>query len=144
MPADEALAELATAIQATARAECLGLLKRTRLFAKTEICVSEVRLATNRVHISFSAPALAAVPLTVAIFQLDGRITADLVEQGWMAAVAPEQAKLLRLALQGLAVLCGADQTTESGIGQKTPQPVEPIDWLDWQQTWESHRLPSA
>jgi hypothetical protein len=144
VPADEALAELATAIQATARAECLGLLKRTRLFAKTEICVSEVWLATNRVHISFSAPALAAVPLTVAIFQLDGRITADLVEQGWMAAVAPEQAKLLRLALQGLAVLCGADQTTESGIGQKTPQPVEPIDWLDWQQTWESHRLPSG
>jgi hypothetical protein len=144
MPADEALAELATAIQATARAECLGLLKRTRLFAETEICVSEVRLATNRVHISFSAPALTAAPLTVAVFQLDGRITADLVEQGWMAAVAPEQAKLLRLALQGLAVLCGADQTTESCIGQKTPQPVEPIDWLDWQQTWESHRLPSA
>ena len=66
----------------------------------------------------------------------------DLVEQGWMSALDPEREKLLRLALSGLAVLCGADQTIESCSGQTTPQPVEPIDWLEWQATWESHRLP--
>ena len=142
VPADEALAELASDIEAVAKAECLGLLKRTRLFHQTEISVAEVRLATNRVHVSFAAASLGAVPLTMAISHVEGRVTGDLVEQGWMSALDPEREKLLRLALSGLAVLCGADQTIESCSGQTTPQPVEPIDWLEWQATWESHSLP--
>jgi len=80
----------------------------------------------------------------MAISQLEGRITGDLVEQGWMATLNDQRASLLRLALGGLAVLCGADQTTESCSGQTTPQPVEPINWLEWQATWESHRAVGA
>ena len=128
VPADEALAELASDIEAVAKAECLGLLKRTRLFHQTEISVAEVRLATNRVHVSFAAASLGAVHLTMAISHFEGRVTGDLVEQGWMSTLDPEREKLLRLALSGLAVLCGADQTIESCSGQTKPQPVEPID----------------
>lgn len=141
VPADEALAELASDIAAVARAECLGLLKRTRLFGQTDISVSEVRLATNRIHVSFAAESLGSVPLTMAISQLEGRITGDLVRQGWMVSLDPERVQILRLALSGLAVLCGVDQTTESCSGQNVPQPVAQIDWLEWQKMWESHRL---
>lgn len=144
VPADEALAELASDIETVARAECLGLLKRTQLFSQIDISVAEVRLATNRIHVSFSAASLGPIPLTMAISQLEGRITGDLVEQGWMATLDDQRAGLLRVALGGLAVLCGADQTTESCSGQTVPQPVEPIDWLEWQSTWESHRVPGV
>lgn len=141
VPADEALAELASDIETFVRAECLGLLRRTRQFADIEVTVGEVRLATNRVAFTLTAPALAASPLKMAISQRDGLITSDLVSPGWMTFVSSEQQQLLNQALTGLAALCGADQVIRS-FEETHPRPTTPIDWLEWQATWEAHRLP--
>jgi len=141
VPADEALAELASDIMTFVQAECLGLLRRTRLFSDLEISVAEVRLATNRVVFTLAAPALAAPALRMSVSQLDGRLCCSLVDAGWMDRLSIPQRELLRYALTGLAALCGADETldaSEHGV----PRPTEPIDWLSWQNTWEAHRRP--
>lgn len=143
VPADEALAELASDIDTFVKAECLGLLRRTTLFADIEFTVAEVRLATNRVVFTIAAPALGTEPLKIAIFQIKGRVTSDLVAAGWMTSLNGEQLLLMQQMLEGLAALCGADHIATSHT-VSTPRQTPAIDWLDWQATWESHRRHKA
>lgn len=141
VPADEALAELASDIATFVNAECLGLLKRTRAFERVQIDVAEVRLATNRVVFALHASAFGPSLLRMTISQRAGRITSDLTAPGWLGSLTPEQTRLMQQMLHGIAALCGADQMAESHTGSSTPRPTPTIDWLEWQEVWEQARL---
>jgi hypothetical protein len=144
VPADEALAELASDIATFVNAECLGILRRTRPFEGVAFDVAEVRLATNRVVFSLQAAAWSTSPLKMTISQQHGRITSDLTDPGWMDALNAEQLSLMQRMLQGIAALCDADEMTESHRGTTTAEPAPTLDWREWQEHWEQHRLPAT
>ena len=69
-----------------------------------------VELAVTRVRIELRCEALdAKSPAMLAFDQRDGYILASVEEPGWIPALAPAQAELLRVALTGFYKLAAVD-----------------------------------
>jgi len=125
--AEEQLVELAHDIAAFVDDECLGLLRRSR-FGDPGLRVAGVRLATNR----------------VTMIQSGGTLVARRASPPWLATLPADRQLLVRLALDGLDTLCGADFTGREVGGVVESAPVRSVDWDQWRAAWEAARTEPA
>jgi len=141
--AEEQLVELGHDIAACVDDECLGLLRRSR-FGDPGLRVAGVRLATNRVTIEIAADRLGPGCLRTELIQSGGTLLARRTSPAWLATLPADRQQLVRLALDGLDALCGADFTCRQGSSVSESAPVASIDWETWRAAWEAARAEPA
>ncbi len=141
--AEEQLVELAHDIAAFVDDECLGLLRRSR-FGDPGLRVAGVRLATNRVTIEIAADRLGPGSLRTELIQSGGTLVARRASPPWLATLPADRQLLVRLALDGLDTLCGADFTGREVGGVVESAPVRSVDWEQWRAAWEAARTEPA
>jgi hypothetical protein len=104
--------------------ELLALLRQSKGWTGVAIELTAVHLATNRVAVDLSCPALGPNPLRLGIDHQTGWLVAGVLDRGWLPRLSGEQRKTLAAALAGVYAMAGVRLTREQIAQSLAPVPA--------------------
>jgi hypothetical protein len=118
------LHEVGDAVRTFSERELLEYLRGAPAWAAAPVHVADVAVATNRIRIALGCPGLGPKPLTLALVEESGWLTARVAEPGWLPAASVERRCVLDLALNGFYRTAGVDlvrEQVEQAFGPSCP-----------------------
>ena len=119
--------------------DVLALLRAAHRPGDPDLEVGRIALATTSIRVEIRPAGQSCEGLWIAFAERSGRLVAEVSSPPWLDALTPEHRFPLDAALIGLYRMAGVDSVRD--VGRDTPpQPVTPLPWSTWVETWEAGR----
>ena len=130
--AKESLHHVEEAVTKFVERQFASLLAAVPAFGATDIYVSHVHIASNRIDISLACPSISPTATTLRI-ELAGKwLVAGIPTPGWFAKIdSPQRRAILALALAGFYKLAAIDIVREQIEAALRPAPDAPVPAFD-------------
>lgn len=120
--------------------EFLQMLHGSRGWGGLALEIELVSLSTNRIAIDLLCPSAGEGSVRLAWTLRNGQLVGEVLDAGWLSALAPEARQVFALALAGLHRLAGvqvvAEQLAVRG-GEPENYREVPLPWEGWVTAWQ-------